>query len=346
MTHKGRRSRLGLGVVPCATALLASLVGVEAWTTSAHAGDDPISHAADAARHVDFTGQIEVNWSDAQGDHRTTVAVTSDGGVMEVRGSTAILVGQQGRMVGNGRAWTLLWPRGVAASAGAPDVLEKYRLVDRPGPEIAGRPTNDLELLVGGRVRERLDVDLMTGLGLQRVVFNPDGTVVRSVRFDEINVHSANTVRPSLRVTHRALSVPAASHGLASPYEAPPELADGYRRQGVFRSPDGVHVVYSDGLDTLSVFEEPGSLVRRVVPSGATTVRVGRAPAMVWVWPGDQVAVWQAGPAVYTAVGDGPLSELVEAAASLPLPAPLSWSQRLRRTCRRMIASLTGQQPD
>ena len=69
---------------------------------------------------------------------------------------------------------------------------------------------------------------------------------------------------------------------------------------------------------------------------------VGAKHSLTWAWPGGQVVTWQAGMAVYTVVGGGPLSELVAAAASVPEPPAPSWSQRLRHACRRLVSDLAG----
>jgi hypothetical protein len=128
--------------------------------------------------------------------------------------------------------------------------------------------------------------------------------------------------------------------GVPAPYAAPLDLAGGYRRVGVFRSAEGLHVLYSDGIDSLSVFEQPGSLGSH--GTGGVAASVGRAPAAVWAWPGGQVATWQNGSAVFTVVGDGPLSDLLAAAGSLPPARAVSWSQRLRHACRRLVSDLVG----
>jgi negative regulator of sigma E activity len=321
-------------------AVLAVALALVSLQTAAHANDNPIDHARNVPRSLDFTGQVEVSWNDLMGEHTASLAVSSRQGRLEVDGPVPIVVADQGPMVRESNGWTLVWPGSVPDLA-SPDLSAKYQLVERPGPDLAGRATDDVEVIQNGQLRERVDVDAATGLLLQRAEFNADGTLVRSFRFDALDVSGAGALRPTPRPSHRRV-VRVARVRQGAPFETPDALVGGYRRVGVFRSTDGLQVLYSDGLDTLSVFETPGSLSHRRLAPGSSAARVGAAPAVLWVWPGCQVATWQHGPAVYTVVGDGPLSDVLAAAAALPAPRSLSWSQRLRHASRSMIASLVG----
>jgi hypothetical protein len=202
---------------------------------------------------------------------------------------------------------------------------------------------------VGSEVRELVEVDTVTGLPLERAVLNADGTLVRVVRFDSFVVDPPGATASSApgtaastppKAAHSTAPRPAATTHLAAPFQAPAVLAAGYHRVGMFHSADGLQVLYSDGVDTLSVFEEPGRLGQGSLPPGRIALRVGGYPAAVWAWPGGQVATWQSGPAVFTVVGDGPLSDLLSAAGSLPPARPVSLSQRLRHACRRLVSEL------
>jgi hypothetical protein len=105
-------------------------------------------------------------------------------------------------------------------------------------------------------------------------------------------------------------------------------------------------VVYSDGLHSLSVFEQVGQLDSADLPRPAEAVQVGSAHALRYSWPGGDVITWQSGPAAYTVVGDGPDAEVLAVANSLPRAGSLSLEQRFLSTCRRLVEELTGADSD
>jgi hypothetical protein len=322
-------------------ALVAAAAAVGVAVLPARATDDPVNHASQAASQLSFTGQVRVIWADSTGEHNVELSVASRDGSLDVRGPGAVLVDRAGRMVRDRGGWTLFWGPDEGTTAG-PDLTAKYTLAQRAGPPIAGRATNEIDVVLGPNVRERVDVDQATGMLLQRAVLNPDGTLVRLVRFDKLDIVPSATAPAKPPALRYDAARPAVMAGVRAPYQAPLTLSGGYRRVGVFRQPDGLHVVYSDGLEGLSVFEAPGSLSVRALPVGGLAARVGTAAAGVWAWPGAQVVVWQERSAVYTVIGDGPISDVLAAAASLPPPPRLSWSQRLRHACRRLVGGLAG----
>jgi hypothetical protein len=195
--------------------------------------------------------------------------------------------------------------------------------------------------MLGDVVRERVDLDAATGLVMARAVFDGDGGPLRETRFVAIDLSPEAAPRPSTpHVGSRRVARPVSR--LDAPYDWPAGLAGGYQRIGVFRGPDGVEVVYSDGLETMSVFELPGSLSARALPAGGVVQKVGSATGVTWTWPAGQAVTWQSGGVVFTAVSYGSPGDLLAAAASLPRPSAPSWSQRLRHACRRFVGEITG----
>jgi hypothetical protein len=104
-------------------------------------------------------------------------------------------------------------------------------------------------------------------------------------------------------------------------------------------NPDTVNLVYSDGLTTVSVFEQRGRLSS--VPKNSqwdaslgAHVRRGASG----------VATWQSGDVVYTVVTDGSAAVLTDSVASLPhdddaTPTTLG---RIRAGWARILADLKG----
>jgi anti-sigma factor RsiW len=142
-------------------------------------------------------------------------------------------------------------------------------------------------------------------------------------------------VTPSTAPPHELDDLPA-------PYQAPAELAGGYRLVDAFSHPEGIQLVYERGRYGLSVFETPGELD----PAGlAPRARVVQGPAPAWRWDADGVdgrlVVLEREGMVVTAVGDEPGDAVLAAASSLPEPRPLSVGQRLRRTATQVLRALS-----
>ena len=93
-----------------------------------------------------------------------------------------------------------------------------------------------------------------------------------------------------------------------------------------------VQLVYSDGLEEVSLFDQPGKLSAGSRPPGAHRIRLRHGPAFSWDdFP--RGTEWQAGSDIYTLVGASPPDELTEMANGLP-QAPF------RRTLRQRLDAL------
>jgi hypothetical protein len=104
-------------------------------------------------------------------------------------------------------------------------------------------------------------------------------------------------------------------------------------------TPDMVHLVYSDGLNTVSVFQQRGQLTATPqgsqwdVPLGAH-VRRGASG----------VATWQSGEMVLTVVTDGSAGLLSDAVESLPHNRSMTQTtlDRIRAGWARILADVKG----
>jgi hypothetical protein len=310
--------------------VVAALVGLATGTGGARADDGSgtdaasvLARAGRAAQTVAFKGTVEVRWLDGTNRERTVQ--------LEVRGGRTIL-----DLGAAGAAATVVWG-GALPSATPPPLAAKYRLRSGTGPAVADRPTTALQVWEAGQLAEVMDVDVATGLVLRRQQLDPAGQAVRSVTFVALTVADSGPMpqprRPAVAVGHH----------VKAPLRVPAGLAGGYERVGTYRRGALVQALYSDGVHTLSLFEQRGRLDLGVLPAGGEAVRVGRWPATHYTWPGGQVLTWSSGSnATIVCVGDDLAPQVLAAARSLgPLPAPSSGVLgRLRRAAHDVANSL------
>lgn len=318
---------------PAVTAVALALIAVAGSTVPAAAGDDPFDDARQAVARLRFTAAVSVQWVDDFGPHVAVVTVTSDRGRFQVNGP------------GDG---SLLWSTGTAL-LDPPPPSRKYQLRTGEAEPVAGRPVTAVEIRSSGVVRERLAVDRETGLLLRREQLDGTGRPVRIVSVENLALLPDDTA-PSEPGPEADREPPVEAGGmrpvafgsLPGRMRAATALAQGYEHVATYRQGLLVQLVYSDGLHGLSVFAQPGRLDRGSLPDGGRPVRLGRWSGVVYDWPGGEAVTWEAADVVYTVVGNGPVEEVLAAAASVPGPSSPSILSRARQRSRAMFELLTG----
>lgn len=193
------------------------------------------------------------------------------------------------------------------------------------GSTVAGRSATVIDAArqdTPGSVVSRWWVDDATGLVLWHETYDDVGVSTVSAGFVSIEIGPSNTfldhLSPSL-VVPTATSVLTLSNAPSLSQEGwvcGPELAglDLVRlRTDVTDRPGMLHMVYSDGVATVSVFEERGRLVQ---PGDDSDWDAGLG---AYLRNGTSTsATWQSGGTVLTVVTDGPSTLLGEAVRSLP----------------------------
>lgn len=227
-------------------------------------------------------------------------------------------------------------------------LARSYRLTAAGAGVVAGRAAEVVEARrADGSTAARFWLDAATGLLLRRDTFAAGST--RSSAFERIRL-DAPWLRhppPMASVSLGPELVPAGGTLLpATAGEACrscPEQLAGLRRYDARAVPlgdtTGVHLAYSDGIWTVSVFEQPGRLGADR-PGGLQRATFG--DRWVWVRSGlpDQV-VWAADGVVYTVVADAPSQVLAAVVAALPHePDPPSLALRLERGTARVLSWL------
>lgn len=328
---------------PAAVTALALTFGMAGSLPATAAGPAPLERAREAAERTAFHGVLHVRWRDGAVTRSERLTVEAASGALVVRGANQVMARPaSGRLVSHrGGGWEEMW-RPSLTPAPRPDG-SKYVTTDPvDGPRVAGRTSRVVELHHKGALLERLYLDTQTGLLLQRDQFDVARTVVRSLAFESLTVGDpgAPVANPPPTANHAPKAVSADRIGDFA--VAPGTLDGGYERTGIYRDGPVVHVLYSDGVYDLSVFQQPGRLRRSDVPSSGERVVVGSATGWRSPWPGGQLVVWSSGGKVFTAVSDAPADQVLAAARSLP-PTPtreLSLLGKVRRACEALMAPL------
>lgn len=121
-------------------------------------------------------------------------------------------------------------------------------------------------------------------------------------------------------------------------YPVPGSLGAGLSLVGVRRDADVVQLLYTNGVDRVSVFEQAGSVDWSSLPEGErSTIRHRRA------WLGAdataRLVVFERAGMVFLVVSDAPRETVLAAAEGLPSPEDRSLVDRVRRACRGLVSS-------
>ncbi|HSS08787.1 MAG TPA: hypothetical protein VLL25_02815, partial [Acidimicrobiales bacterium] len=264
-------------------ALLTALVAVvlTALPADPTAADNALDQARLAAEVTPFQGIVSVQWQDSFGLHRETLTVKDTSGAIQIegQGSAAMVATANERLVLDAGGWSLVAPGSPTAYGPEPPITSKYHVTTTTGSPVAGRQTTLIDIRTAdGSSEERLFVDQGTGLLLRREQ-QEGGRTVRVVTFDSIQIGPVAGLRTP--PVHRdELPRQIRPNALPAPYRAPPTLATGYQRVGILRRQAVVQVEYSDGLHSLSVFEQTGELDVGRLPRPADQVTIGSAQAL------------------------------------------------------------------
>lgn len=204
-----------------------------------------------------------------------------------------------------------------------------------------------------GRLRERFVIDDDAGIVVRRETYDREGQAFRLAAFTalelgpvELPTVSTNWVRSEVSPAKTAVTLRGATILGEVGWTVPEELPGGFRRVDVAALDDGegstLRLLYSDGLYSLSVYEQPGRLdAEALLAQGAEMTRLGAQD--VYRWPGSEPApyVWTGGGYTFTAMSDAPPDLLADAIASLPHDGADGLVARVWRGFSRMLDWLT-----
>lgn len=222
-------------------------------------------------------------------------------------------------------------------------LVRNYRLVLAGQGMVAGRRTSVVQALrADGSLAARFEVDARTGLLLRRVVYGAGALDARfvSIRYT-LSGSVASHPAPSPDVVDAAELAALRRSGWVARDVLPGGFALFQVRQEQYAGRSTLHLVYSDGLAVISLFEQPGHLDPSALP-GFSQGSVGGTT--VW-WRRDRLGqrVWQSGPLVVTVMGDVSTSSLENVVDAIPgsrIDDGHRVTDRLRRGVRRVLVAL------
>jgi sigma-E factor negative regulatory protein RseB len=296
-------------------ALVACLVSGAAVAYAAMPADAGASSSAatrvvdrmqSAAQQAQFAGEMQVTWHDHGNTEHATVSITGDRGDIQVDSGNAEVFDRRGLTYYRG---TVGWQSSLIGPdpthVPAPDA--RWSLALREGPAVLGRPT---QLVVAKRRNGvpalRLYVDTATGLLLRREVLDSRGRVERSVEFTDLSLSPESLQAPTGVRPDYAQQLKQVPNGFEVP-QAP----SGYTLVARSQHEGVVELLYSDGLFTVSVFEQRGTLDWDALPKSGVASEIGGNRARRYAQPGADVLVWARDGIVYSGASDAP-SDVVD----------------------------------
>lgn len=226
-------------------------------------------------------------------------------------------------------------PSAVAdLDAGALGVLaRRYQLTADGQSTVVGRPADLVTARRSdGTVAGRFWIDQATGLLLSREVLDRNGRLARASSFVNLSIGATaarlvNAPTDSVPAPWgQQVSLASADRLVRDGWHVPTELDGGSGgtmelfdiRLGHDNDGDGrvLHLSYTDGLSTLSVFEQRGHLGSSGMPGWQPT-RMGGVKVWTTGAAPEQV-VWSGRSMVYTVLADATPEQLYSAVASLP----------------------------
>ncbi len=214
-------------------------------------------------------------------------------------------------------------------------LARNYTLVGWPGSEVAGRRATVIEARSAAGLAGRWWLDDATGLVLWQETYDPSGRVQTAIGYTAIELGDVSFLShlPQSAVPRTTTSLTLAkTQELAAQGWTPPRRLAGLPlvrlRSDRAQDPQVLHLVYSDGLSVLSVFEQRGGL-----GVGPAATRWDAGMGAYVRWGSASTASWQSGRTVLTVVSNGSPDLVATAVHALPHePVPQ------RTTMERVLA--------
>ncbi len=218
----------------------------------------------------------------------------------------------------------------VDAPGGALALLERNFVVRMGWPDqVAGHRADVVEVRrPAGSLAARLWLDHRTGLVLRREVHDTHGRLVRASAFVQLDVGEPGAVPQPVADRGQALPPPWGARltaaqlagmrtaGWAVPQSLPPDLSRYDARARTAGGRQVLHLSYSDGLSTVSMFEQRGRLADADLHDWRKTRLAGATVYVRDTLP--QRLSWASRGMVYTLIADAPPETVEAVVRSLP----------------------------
>ena len=328
------RGRTGLVLAVATVATCALVQSSDAATSGAMPGSDPqaqalLQRAVDAERATTYQG-VEVMSVDVDPSPATSLpgtgATTAVVNVTHLAGEGTVLVEDTDNGTPGEAAFSA---ESTGTDSSRPNLLlgllgRSYRLQLDTDDVIAGRTARVVVAWrADGTVAARFWVDSATGLLLRRDVIAPDGHLIGTSEFVQLTLTAAAPGHLPVMLpppTGQVLSDRQLDSWDSQGWPCPRVLAGLSLFDARVETSGGSHVLhltYSDGLSTVSVFVQPGSLDPTGLAASAAVVGGQR----VWERPGaPRQVLWSGGGHVITVVADAPAQTIDAVVAALPHP--------------------------
>ncbi|MDP8961889.1 MAG: hypothetical protein M3N32_09775 [Actinomycetota bacterium] len=342
--------------------LLILVLGVVAQAGRASRADNPggeveqwrdlLERAAAAGRQRAYQGKVVVVRFDEQGPVLGEVAVTqgSDGTLRTGSAQTWMLGEVDGEaFFADPDTGTLLWLGQVERSGFPLDRVAYNYEADLDGRRRVETGLADMitfRELGSNLPRERLYIDVESGLVVRRETFDARGVPVRLAAFTALELVPA-VVPPLGSDWHRVLrhvQSDVSGRGVEILRDVGWVVPDQLPRRFALVDASAIgqgegsslHLLYSDGLYMLSVYQQRGRLDEKALEAHrakATTLGGLR----VYRWPSSEPAAygWNGEEMAFTAISDAPPDVLAAALSGLPRDERPSLIRRLRRGLNR-----------
>lgn len=320
-----------------------------------------LDRAAQAAEETAYAGEsLWVTYEDGAPSVSTFFVRSSGDGEISVADDSRIAVrlgDDGGSLADHERNWFFPLPAADLAKAhkGLDRLADKYdvevlsteSLLDRECTRLQIRRESDGELV------ERLWMDDDTGLLLRRETYNGEDELLRMVAYLKLDLEPDSRAGGNLRATRgqrpsqerREQDVTQVDETgraalRAAGWTVPDVLPGDYATEGSFVVSAGdtqpLQTVYSDGLYTVSLFEQRGSLDPATLPEGAQVTTAYGFPAFTWPGAVPSRLVWEANGTTWSVVGDVPPDQMLDITAALPQPASDGFFDRIQRGLGRL----------
>ncbi|WP_147375457.1 sigma-E factor regulatory protein RseB domain-containing protein [Jiangella rhizosphaerae] len=294
--------------------------------SSRDVGDDPraielLRQSAEAGEHISYSGtQYVSTWS------ALTQSAASSSAVVQVQhvpgGQTSIRVPNRQLAILDGRTAS----RWLAGEDPADLLLGAYTVRLAGEDTVAGRYTDVVVAYRGdGSVAAQLWLDRQTALPLRRESYTSDGYTLSASAFISITIGGAGTCCKTADGVDAASTVDGDDSMLRwddieqlreDGWHCPGSLGEGMDLYEARRVGDAIQLSYSDGVMTVSVFEQSGWLDPDQLDGYDTSEYEG---GVVYTRPGPPARLtWSSGGRVITVVAEAPLDSVRDLLKHLP----------------------------